>query len=289
MRPSAVAAVLVGLALALGAGASPPAAADTAKALFGAVSRPSPHDPTPIGRNAQGCLAGGVALPESGPTWQEMRLSRNHYWGDPSLIAFIERYSAQARKVGWQGLYIGDLSQPRGGPVGGHASHQTGLDVDIWYTPPPRLDLTRSEREKLGAISVRSSDMRHVNANWTPTHAALLEAAARDPRVERIFVAGPIKIALCQSAGPGDTAWLRKIRPWWEHHDHFHVRLVCPKDEPGCTDPDPIPPGDGCKDAVWWVTDALLPPDPNAPKPKPKPPLQLADLPQQCAAVLQAR
>ena len=90
-------------------------------------------------------------------------------------------------------------------------------------------------------------------------------------------------------AGPGDAAWLRKIRPWWEHHDHFHVRLNCPRGAVGCVDPDPIPPGDGCKDAVWWVTEALLPPDPNAAKPKPKPPLQLADLPPQCTEVLTAR
>lgn len=166
MRPAAVPAALFGLALALLATVPLPAAADTAKALFGAVDRPSPHDPNPIGRNAQGCLAGGVALPESGPTWQEMRLSRNHYWGDPSLIDFIARYTAQARKVGWQGLYIGDLSQPRGGPVGGHASHQTGLDVDIWLTPATRLDLTPAERETISAISVLGRDKRSLNRNW---------------------------------------------------------------------------------------------------------------------------
>ncbi len=266
-----------------------PAAAQTAAALFARPVTPSPHQPYSIGEHARGCLAGGVQLPESGATWQAMRLGRNHHWGNPVTIAFIEDLSRSATRFGWKGLYVGDIAQARGGPVKGHASHQSGLDVDIWYTPPPRLDLSRAERERLGATIVRTSDQRRLNANWTPSHAALLEAAARDPRTERIFVTAPVKLALCETATRRDAGWLRKIRPWWGHHDHFHVRLVCPKGEPGCVDPAPIPAGDGCKDAVWWVTDALLPPDPNAPKPKPKPPLRLADLPPQCATVLGAR
>jgi penicillin-insensitive murein endopeptidase len=266
-----------------------PVAAQTAAPLFAAKGTPSPHAPMSIGGNSLGCLAGGVQLPESGPTWQAMRLSRNHHWGNPVTIDFIEDLSRTAYGLGWKGLYVGDVGQARGGPVKGHASHQSGLDVDIWYTPPPRLDLTRSDRERLGATIVRASDQRHVNANWTPTHGALLEAAARDPRVERIFVTAPVKLALCETATRRDAAWLRKVRPWWGHHDHFHVRLNCPRGEPGCVAPPAVPPGDGCKDAVWWVTDALLPPDPNAPAPKPKPPLQLADLPPQCTTVLEAR
>jgi penicillin-insensitive murein DD-endopeptidase len=262
-----------------------PAAAQTAPQLFAARGTPSPHPPYSIGQPSRGCLSGAVSLPESGPTWQAMRLSRNHNWGSPALVDFIEDLSRTATRVGWNGLYVGDLSQARGGPVKGHASHQTGLDADIWYTPPPRLDLSRSERERLGAMIVRSKDQRSLNGNWTPAHSALIEAAARDPRVERIFVTAPVKLSLCQSAGTGDAAWLRKVRPWWGHHDHFHVRLNCPPG-PGCVDPAPLPPGDGCKDAVWWVTGALEPPDPNAPKPKPKPPLQLADLPAQCSEVL---
>lgn len=266
-----------------------PLAAETAAALFARKSTPSPHAPTSIGEPSRGCIAGAVQLPESGPTWQAMRLSRNHHWGNPVTIAFIEDLSRAAYRNGWKGLYVGDIGQARGGPVKGHASHQTGLDVDIWYTPPPRLDLSRADREKLGAMIVRSRDQRSLNANWTPAHAALIEAAARDPRVERIFVTAPVKLSLCAGATRRDAGWLRKVRPWWNHHDHFHVRLVCPRGEPGCVEPAPIPPGDGCADAVWWVTDALLPPDPNAPPVKPKPPLQLADLPPQCTTVLGAR
>jgi penicillin-insensitive murein endopeptidase len=266
-----------------------PAPAQTAMSLFATKGTPSPHDPYSVGQPSRGCLAGGRQLPESGPTWQAMRLSRNHHWGNPVMIDFIQDLSRTATDAGWKGLYVGDIAQARGGPVKGHASHQTGLDVDIWFTPATRLDLTRSDREKLGAISVRAADQRHVNGNWTPSHAYILEAAARDPRVNRIFVTAPVKLALCADAGRGDAAWLRKIRPWWGHDDHFHVRLDCPRGAVGCVDQDPVPAGDGCQDAVWWVTDALLPPDPNAPKPPPKPPLRLADLPPQCTEVLKAR
>jgi penicillin-insensitive murein endopeptidase len=263
--------------------------AQAAKPLFAAKETPSPGPTASLGSASRGCLAGGVQLPESGPTWQAMRLDRNHHWGNPATIDFIEDLSRTAVKAGWKGLWVGDIAQPRGGPIPGHASHQTGLDVDIWFNQPTSLALTPAERERISAISVRADDERHVNRNFTPSLASILEAAARDPRVERIFVTAPVKLAMCADAGRGDAAWLRKIRPWWNHVDHFHVRLHCPKGARGCVDPEPIPPGDGCKDAVWWVTEALLPPPPGAPKPKPVPPLQLSDLPAMCTEVLAAR
>jgi penicillin-insensitive murein endopeptidase len=266
-----------------------PATPQTARSQFSQRATPSPHDPHPVGRHARGCLAGGTQLPETGPTWQAMRLSRNHNWGHPDTIAFIQRLRGQATRAGWRGLYIGDISQPRGGPVGGHASHQTGLDIDIWYTPATRLDLSRREREQLSAINVRSADQRSLNGNWTRSHDFILETAARDPAVERIFVTAPVKLRLCSAASSGNREWLRKVRPWWGHHDHFHVRLKCPRGTAGCVDPDPLPAGDGCAEAVWWVTEALEPPDPNAPVSPPAPPLRLADLPSQCTRELQAQ
>lgn len=267
----------------------PAAEAQTARELFGARSTPSDHDPHPVGRHARGCLAGGVALPESGPTWQAMRLARNRNWGHPSAVSFVERLSQEAVRVGWRGLYIGDISQPRGGPAGGHASHQIGLDVDIWMLPPPRLNLSRAARESISSLDVRSADQKSVNGNWTRAHHAIMEAAARDPQVERIFVTPPVKLRMCADASVSDRDWLAKIRPWWGHNTHFHVRLRCPTGAAGCVTPDPLPPGDGCADAVWWVTEALQPPDPAALAPQPRPELRLSDLPSQCAQVLAAQ
>ncbi|MCX7888530.1 MAG: penicillin-insensitive murein endopeptidase [Rhodobacteraceae bacterium] len=273
-----------------------------AKDLFGAVPGPSAQPPQAIGSYARGCAAGLVELPETGPTWQAMRLSRNRNWGHPSMIAFLQDLSAEAARIGWAGLYIGDISQPRGGPmVSGHASHQLGLDADIWMLPARRLDLSAAEREKISSISVRSADQTSVNGNWTRAHAALMKAAASDPRVDRIFVTPPVKIALCRGAKASDAKWLQKIRPYFGHDTHFHVRLKCPAGSPACQTQTPTVAelsegGDGCDDSLmWWVTTYLeeLKNPPKKPKggKREKTPREftMADLPKACGAVLRSR
>jgi penicillin-insensitive murein DD-endopeptidase len=280
---------LVAILAALALGLWDVARAQDAKALFSRKEGPfASGTPYSIGQHSKGCLAGAVALPETGPTWQAMRLSRNHYWGHPEMIRFIEQLSRAATQVGWNGIYVGDIGQARGGPVPGHASHQTGLDADIWLLPPGRLDLSRRDRERLSSLDVRSADQRSVNANWTHSHHRLLEAVARDSRVNRIFITPPVKLHMCADAPARDRNWLGKIRPWWGHNTHFHVRLNCPRGARGCVNPERVPRDDGCEEAVWWVTGALAPPDPDAPAPQPKPPLRLADLPPQCASVVAA-
>ena len=206
-----------------------------AKELFGRKRQPVPMQARSIGFYARGCLAGGVALPINGPTWQVMRLSRNRNWGHPNLITFLERLAQKAPKVGWHGLLVGDMSQARGGPmITGHASHQVGLDADIWLTPMPNRELSREEREEMSATMVVAADRKDVDPKvWTPEHAAIIKAAAEDPVVERIFVNAAIKKALCREAGTR-RAWLHKVRPWWGHDYHFHVRIKCPADSPDC-------------------------------------------------------
>lgn len=299
LRP-ALALLLASLAL-LGPSLAGPAAAEPlAKTLFGAVPGPVGGKPMAYGEYARGCATGLVQLPESGPTWQAMRLSRNRNWGQPEMIDYLVGLSQAAQKIGWAGLYIGDISQPRGGPMnGGHASHQTGLDADIWFLPAKRLTLSRAERESVSSISLRTADQTRVNGNWTAAHRALLKAAASDPRVDRIFVAAAIKVEMCKTATRRDKAWLQKIRPFYGHEDHFHVRLKCPKGEPYCKTQTPTvgelsKGGDGCDATLdWWVTTYLEelrnPPKRTAPAgPVPKRPSQftLADLPGQCADVL---
>ena len=262
-----------------------------AKQLFGAHEHGSQQGAEPHGGYAKGCLAGGVQLPETGPTWQAMRLSRNRNWGYPETVDFIRDLSAKAaQQPGWKGLYIGDISQPRGGPMlTGHRSHQIGMDIDIWMKPPTSLDLTVAERENISSISMRRANGAYVNDQWTPQHHEILKAAAQDPRVARIFVFPGAKVQMCNDE-KGDRSWLRKVRPWWGHHYHFHVRLNCPKGARNCVNQSAPPPGDGCKDAEKWVQDILNPPppDPNAPKPKPRRELTMSDLPNQCVAVLQS-
>ena len=109
-----------------------------------------------IGYYPRGCLQGGVPLPITGKTWQVMRLSRNRNWGHPELVKFLERFAPLAAKAtGWHGILVGDMAQPRGGPLPfGHLSHQIGLDVDIWFMPMPGHVLSKEEREKTSASNL---------------------------------------------------------------------------------------------------------------------------------------
>ena len=276
------------LALGIGFGAAG-AEAQIARFAFGGANKPSSGSAAAHGRYAAGCLAGGVQLPETGPGWQAMRLSRNRNWGHPDMIAFIERLSRAARESGWAGIYVGDISQPRGGPMlSGHSSHQIGLDADIWLRPPVSLKLSRAARERISSASVVARNRLDVNGRWTRSHALVLEQAASDEAVARIFVNPAIKRRLCETRREGDARWLRKIRPWWGHNSHFHVRLHCPKGE-RCVAQAPLRPGAGCdKTLAWWFTrEAMYPPPPD-PK-KLRPPLMVADLPQECRAVLRAK
>ena len=210
--------------------------ATPAKELFARKVTPAALAARSIGTYNRGCLAGAVALPINGKTWQVMRLSRDRNWGHPDLIHFLERLASKVPKVaGWPGLLVGDIAQPRGGPMlGGHASHQIGLDADVWLTPMPKRELTRQEREEMMASMVVAADRKDVDPHvWTHGHTEVIKAAAEDPLVERIFVNAAIKKALCREAG-SDRAWLRKVRPWWGHDFHFHVRIRCPADNPGC-------------------------------------------------------
>ncbi|MDI4658690.1 penicillin-insensitive murein endopeptidase [Xanthobacter autotrophicus] len=268
-----------------------------AKELFGRVEGPAPLAARSIGFYSRGCLAGAEALAVNGPSWQGpswqvMRLSRNRNFGHPDLVAFLERFSAQVPKVSsWQGILVGDMSQPRGGPMlTGHASHQIGLDADIWLTPSPGRELSREDREKLSASMMVRADRRDIDpANWRPDHWKVIRAAALDPRVERIFVNAAIKKALCREAS-GDRAFLAKVRPYWGHDYHMHVRLTCPAGNPECRPQEAPPTGEGCGSELdWWFTDEVLHPKPEKEPAKPKPPLTLADLPEACAAVLGAR
>ncbi|MCW1931471.1 penicillin-insensitive murein endopeptidase [Pararhodobacter zhoushanensis] len=275
-----------------------------ANQLFGAASRGTSEPAQTYGSYARGCADGLVQLPETGPTWQAMRLSRNRNWGHPQMIDFLEGLSRQAVQIGWRGLYVGDISQPRGGPMtSGHASHQMGLDADIWMLPPESLTLSRGERENISSVSVRTEDQRGLTSHWTPRHAALLRAAASDPRVDRVFVAAAVKIEMCRTATPEDTAWLQRIRPIAGHNYHFHVRLRCPAGSPHCETQSPTVAelsngGNGCDDSLrWWVTDYLNPPRTTgrpAQPTEPAPPRRrhprefiMADLPRQCSEVVQ--
>ncbi len=267
----------------------------TARRLFGTQNTAANIAPAAIGAYAQGCLAGAKQLPQTGASWQVMRPSRNRNWGLPQIVNFLERISAEAKtKAGWNGLLVGDMAQPRGGPMlSGHASHQIGLDADVWFTPMPDHTLSAEEREKMVPKNMVVDHRVLDNDNWSESRAKLIELVAKDPSVERIFVHPPIKKQLCLWAR-GHVGWLAKVRPLFGHTFHFHVRLRCPAGMSSCKPQAPVKvtDGTGCgKELDYWYSDkpwkrVIRPP--GLPKPKPKPPLTLAGLPAQCRAVIAA-
>ena len=261
-----------------------------AKELFGRKPAPTEGPAHVIGFYAKGCIAGAVALPINGETWQVMRLSRNRNWGHPQMIDLLKRLSAKAHKVAsWPGILVGDISQPRGGPMfTGHASHQVGLDADVWLTPMPDHELSRAEREEMSATMMVAASRLDVDPNtWTPGHTAVIKAAAEEPAVERIFVNAAIKKALCREA-KGNRTWLHKVRPMYGHDYHFHIRIRCPAGNANCKPQDPVPGGDGCGDLDWWFRDSIIHPKPSTDKVTPRRGMTLAQLPAACRGVVTA-
>lgn len=214
------------------------------------ITDPSAEPPAAIGGYEGGCLAGGVRLPRMGSGYRAAERSRHRQYGHPTLTAFVKAMGFRVRERRLGALLIGDLSQPRGGPMpSSHRSHQIGLDVDIAY--PTSLQGTR--------------------------RALVLKAAAEFPEVDRVFVNARIKRTLC--ADYKGTAWLHKVRPWWGHTDHFHVRLACPKGDARCRRQDPVPPGDGCDATLaWWFTEEAKHPERLPQAPSPPLPIRCAQL-----------
>ncbi len=263
-----------------------------AKELFARKVLPAAMPTQSIGAYNKGCLAGAEQMPLNGENWQVMRVSRNRYWGHPDMIALLKRLSAKAHKdAGWPGILVGDIGQPRGGPaLTGHASHQIGLDADIWLTPMPDRRLSREEREETSAVMMVRNDRLDIDPGvFTPGHVLVLRDAAQEPGVQRIFVNAAIKKALCREA-KGDRSWLSKIRPWWGHDYHFHIRMLCPPGSPKCEGQKSQSEDEGCKpaDLAYWFKDEVLHPKPPVEPPKPRLGPTLAQLPAECRKVLAA-
>ncbi len=244
-------------------------------ARWSAETRPGSGPPRAIGFYAGGCLAGGVPLAPEGPGFEVLHLGRRRYFGHPALIDFVHRLAAKVFARNLPALLIGDLSQPRGGPApSDHGSHQSGLDVDVSYTrPADRLwqSLAPEEREILRFPDVVESETLALNALWSAGIADLLELAASDPAVDRIFVSAAVKRELCTKAKPG-AAWLTRLRPWREHRDHFHVRLHCPAGGRECRPQPPFPGGSGCGSELdWWFGEEARRPPSTRGRPRPLP------------------
>jgi penicillin-insensitive murein endopeptidase len=249
------------------------------------VAKPSSGPALAIGQPGAGCVQGAEALPLRGAGWTVVHPERHRQFGHPVLIAFLRKLAAQARREKLAPLFVGDLGQPRGGPTPtGHRSHQSGIDVDLWYAPPakPFLPGKAPAPPAPSVVDLRSKKMLSA---WTPEVVHLLEIVGTNPAVDRIFVHPSVKRALCRDKarrGP----WLRLLRPWWGHQDHFHVRLRCPVDSPDCAVPQPLPASEGCDASLdWWFSA-----DATQTAAKRKPPGEDAPaMPKQCEGLLEEK
>jgi penicillin-insensitive murein DD-endopeptidase len=234
---------------------------NAARRYFGAATTPAPGQPRIIGEYWKGCYIGGLELPVMGDHWQVMRVSRGRNWGHPRLISFLERFANEAaRLTGWPGILIGDMAQPRGGPMlTGHASHQLGIEADIWLRPMPTERFNAEQVEEVMSTDLLRADRKDVDPKvYTLKHLALIRLAAQSREVARVFVNAAIKRALCRDA-TGERAWLQKVRPVLGHTYHFHIRLACPPGETECKDQEPPASGEGCdtKDLAYWLKDSM--------------------------------
>jgi hypothetical protein len=166
-----------------------------------------------VGLPYAGRLERGVQLPAEGDTyftWDSIRKRTPNRgwrrWGTDRLLRITLRVARRYAREHPDAprLAIGDISRPHGGNFGpqfggiGHASHQNGLDIDIYY---PRRD--RRER--------------------APATPAQVDLRLSQDLVDRFVAAGAEKVFVGPSLplrGPR-----RVVTPLVHHDNHLPVRL----------------------------------------------------------------
>lgn len=238
------------------------------------IKTPVQGQPQPIGGYSNGCIIGAEPLALKGEGYQVIRSARNRFYGHPDLLDFLQRLAKNTKSAGLPPILIGDMGMPAGGRfASGHASHQTGLDADIWFRFGPMDEETAKNPAGLATLMVNRTAQVVDESVWTPQHATMVKLAAKDAQVDRIFVNPAIKVKLCNTAG-ADRDWLRKVRPWYGHDSHMHVRLSCPKNAPNCENQAPVPAGDGCGAELYSWFEPAKPSTTSKPKALPAAPYQ---------------
>jgi len=147
-------------------------------------------------------------------------------FGAAHVVAHVKRAIGEVRALypHVHAVAIGDLSFERGGPISDHASHRTGLDVDIgfYFTRVPD-----GYPERFAAADERLD----LEATWALI-VAFAQTADRDDGVEVIFLDRAVQARL--------AAWARRrgtpdeqiafvlgglVKHWPNHVDHMHVRF----------------------------------------------------------------
>ena len=179
-----------------------------------ATATPQPLPPSrAAGLPWRGRLVNGRQLPLEGEgflTWDPILKQVGNRpwrrWGTERLVDTLRDVlvAYAGRHPGAPPVLVGDLSRPRGGDFGprfggiGHASHQNGLDADVYY---PRLD-------------------GRLRRAFKPS---LVDRAAAQELVDAFVAAGAQYVFVGPSLGLRGP---RKVVQALAHHDdHLHVRL----------------------------------------------------------------
>jgi penicillin-insensitive murein endopeptidase len=223
-------------------------------AKWAAVQTPSTGDTQIYGTYQAGCIAGAKALPLNGEGYYVVHQERSRYYGHPSMIGYLTALAKKVKQKKYPNMVVEDISYPRGGPfLTGHNSHQVGLDVDISLTSA-HLPITADQGLHWGPPSF-VEDRKTLLKTWSKEQVQLIQLAADFPEVNRIFVAPAIKKYFCENFK--DQPWLYKLRSWWGHDDHIHVRLNCPAEMTNCKSQPPLDPAStsACgSELEWWYS-----------------------------------
>lgn len=212
--------------------------------------------PEPVGQvvgfyATQGSVVRATPIAPEGKGYRHLFRSRRHFYGSQGLVELIELASAELlhRFPEGERLQVGDLSAERGGKIPGHSSHQNGLDADLSYfrvNHQDEIDDPSQGFQELFVVDGKLSANFDLERNWE-----FLKILVSSGRINRVFLDGVIKTALCDYALRSDPSalaveTLRRLRPYPLHEDHMHLRLTCPSESPNCQEQELPPPGSGC-------------------------------------------
>ncbi len=209
-----------------------------------------------IGTHNNGCILYSAELNKNGEGYKLPRIERNHNYGHPEMIALLEDYSYRVKEMLGKDLLIADISKKNGGPIFMlHSSHQTGLDADIWFTLyDDKQNLSSQDMASIKPLNMADEKLKSVSSYWGSNQEDIIKLFAQSEKVDRIFVNYNIKNYYCSKFRNQD--WQKKIRPWWGHNEHFHIRLKCPQGSEECISKGQEIKDDGCgNDLAWWFSD----------------------------------
>lgn len=249
-----------------------------------------------IGKYGGGCLSEATAIDDQNQNFSLMRLHRYRNYGHDVSAEFIEDLGNHIAETHNKRVLVGDIGQPMGGPIYypgktgysvAHGSHQTGLDIDIWYLQAPRKEIIPyDKRGSETAINMADPRRRSVTADLQPSYLEALIFAAKDPRVSKILIDPAIKNHLCQTfKSKSERSLLKKFRPVRAHNYHYHVRLKCDPNDSQCVNEAP-PSSEACDLDDFFKVAPPRPPGPPVPPKPPTPILRLPKLPLTCKKLL---